>query len=280
MPAETPRTLPHGYQEQRRVVIQLLKDWKLPYSTSRGSAPDADTVCSVRTTGHSSGHWNLNAQVLRRMQNTPQAHSHNLLEDELERMRLFNPLYYSLARVFLHDSAGDSDYERLCETAHAHRIPIDKGIRQLKHTSASVRRLVEHFEEHQTGAMKLQRDLEIAIHDLTMLLIDKELYAIFPEKALKTTRRQTMEESYAEIHRVFETWCIELSQAPPKRYRNRAYDNTALQMNVSRATVERAVNFITRPEAERSVAWRQQCLPRAVPGAASKSQPTSPRTAA
>jgi hypothetical protein len=66
----------------------------------------------------------------------------------------------------------------------------------------------------------------------------------------KTHRRQTMEESYREIHRVFEEWCSELSRKH-NRYRNKAYENTAVQLGVAKSTVERAVHFVEAGKVER-----------------------------
>jgi hypothetical protein len=135
------------------------------------------------------------------------------LEEELLWMARFMPYaYQSLHRVFLHDAAGDAD----------------------------LKNKAEHFEE----SKRLLDGVEVALCVLTMRLIDEKLYAVFGERIIrKTHKQQTMEESYREIHRVFEGWCRKLKMRH-KRYRNRALKNTAVQCEVARRTVQRAIRFV------------------------------------
>ena len=75
------------------------------------------------------------------------------------------------------------------------------------------------------------------------------LYAVFGERVIrKTRRRQTMEESYREIDRVFEGWCRKLGL---RHYRNKALENTAVQCEVAKSTVERAVRFVETSRARK-----------------------------
>lgn len=199
-------------------MLQLLKDWKNAYSTGRGSAPDADVMASIQTTGHSDGHWNMNAEVIRRGSNSQFADSFRHLEEALAWLREYSPTTYAaIGTVFINDIAGDADYE------HLKRKVACLGI------NSQSKELLERTER--------------GIFMLTMHLIDKELRVIFPEAYIRTThRRQTMEESYQEINRVFNTICEDLAKSN-KRYRNKAYTETAHRLAVSKATVERAVHF-------------------------------------
>ena len=207
------------FHDQREKVLQLLRDWKNAYSTGRSSVEGEGSIPYVdRRSGISGGHyWPLTAEAERRgLSDGAAAESMRRLEEELLWMARFMPYAYeSMHKVFLHDAAGDADYEHLKKKA-------------------------EHFEE----SRRLLDGVEVALCVLTMRLIDEELYAIFGERIIrKTHRRQTMEESYREIHRVFEGWCRELKMRH-KRYRNKALKNTAVQCEVAKSTVERAVRFV------------------------------------
>ena len=194
------------FHDQREKVLQLLRDWKLPYSTGRASIEGEDTASHIGLDGFTctGSSWPLNAEVTRRWGSGPFAESFRLVEEELSWMARFMPYAYQpLRRVFLHDATGDADYERLKKKA-------------------------ERFEE----SRQLLDEVETALYVLTMRLIDKELYAVFGERVIrKTRRRQTMEESYREIHRVFEGWCRKL-ELRHRHYRNKALENTAVRCEV------------------------------------------------
>lgn len=207
-----------SYGAQTRVVVQLLKDWKLPYSTGPGSRTDDPPPANKTPYASQEGYSPLNKEVTKRWENTPEANSHRLVSDALSRMRRFSPFYHAIASIFLQDDAGDADYASLKEKAKKHG------------GKSASRRLLD--------------DLEIALHQLTMLLSDEELYADFPNRMKTPGRRQTMEESYTEIHRVFLSWLQELGTTHKRcRRRSQAYENTAISCDVSRSTVERAVHY-------------------------------------
>ena len=114
-------------------------------------------------------------------------------------------------------------------------------------TDERLKEKAERFEE----SRQLLDEVETALYVLTMRLIDKELYAVFGERVIrKTRRRQTMEESYREIHRVFEGWCRKLGLRH-RYYRNKALENTAVQCEVAKSTVERAVRFVETSRARK-----------------------------
>src|ERR687885_58104 len=114
-------------------------------------------------------------------------------------------------------------------------------------TDERLKEKAERFEE----SRQLLDEVETALYVLTMRLIDKELYAVFGERVIrKTRRRRTMEESYREIHRVFEggagslssgigTTAIKRSRTPPCGAR------------CTRSTVERAARFVETSRARK-----------------------------
>lgn len=239
--------------------MQLIKDANHPYSTTRSCNPFSDgseAAPEIPQGEVSDGHWNLTPESIRRLKNDPYAQSHRLLADELEMMRLFNINYWAIERVFLNDEVGDNEYERLREAAGRHEAQLKERINKNRRKSPSAKELVQAYIEGRTREMKLFAAVEMAIHDLTMRLMDKELHVVFPERVVKTTnRRKTMEESYREIHRVFADWCEDLSKKH-KRFRSKAYDNTAVNCSVSRATVERAVHFVEAGEEQSATPTR------------------------
>ncbi len=206
-----------AFADQRERVLQLLRDWKNAYSSGRGSVVGEAAVPFIERSNIGGGSWPLNAEVERRRGDSRVARSFRLVEDELEWMKTFMPYAYRpLREVFLKDDAGDRDYEHL----------------KAKAQGGSER------------AKALLDRVEVALYVLTKRLMGKELYTVFGEKIVrKTHRRQTMEESYREIHRVFEGWCRKLKMRH-KRYRNSALKNTAVQCEVARSTVERAIRFV------------------------------------
>lgn len=237
------------FEEQRRIVIQLLKDWKLPYSTSRGSGSGADTISSVSTSGLAGGNWPLNAEVLGRQKDNDLANSHRLLADELEHMRMFSIYYRALEEIFLRDDAGDADYERLVAANQKRYDEIYATAEKMNKKGGDARRIVLFLRKHLTPQLRLYGDVEIAIHELTTRLMGKQLYATFAEQIVpevedgRTNRRKTMEQHYEDIYSVFCDWCRHHAERA-KRYRNKAINDTVISCNVSRATVERAVHFI------------------------------------
>ena len=93
-----------------------------------------------------------------------------------------------------------------------------------------------------TDSMRLFDAVEIGIDQLTTRLLDVDLYCVFPQTEVKTERRETTEEDYLKIARVFDRHCEQISKTR-KRFRNRAYDATAAETGWSRNTVERAVHY-------------------------------------
>jgi hypothetical protein len=212
---EAPARLDPRFQDQKEKIVQILKDWRLPYSTGRGSICGEDPVPYVDRSGISGGSWPLNAEVERRLGDGAAAKSMRLVEQELAWMSRHMPCAYSpIARVFLRDDAGDADYERLQEEAKRSR-----------------------------AAAELCDELEAALYVLTGRLLDADLYAMFPGRYPSGTRK-TMEEHYREIHRDFAQECKRLATRGTKRYRNKALKSTADLHEVSLSTVKRAVHFV------------------------------------
>jgi hypothetical protein len=203
------------FQDQKEKIVQILKDWKLPYSMGRGSICGEDPVPYVDRSSFSGGSWPLNVEVERRLGDGAAAKSMRLVEQELAWMSRHMPCAYSpIARVFLRDAAGDADYERLQEEA-----------------------------KRSKAAERLRDELEVALCVLTLRLLDADLYAVFPRRYAKGGRKP-MEEHYREIHRDFAQECKRLATRGTKRYRNKALKSTADLHEVSLSTVKRAVHFV------------------------------------
>lgn len=243
--------LPTGYHDQRKAVIQLLKDAYHPYSLS--SPARADGTPRNRS---QEGYSNLNKTVTERWNlHDRYMASHAQLRDRLERMQQLHPLYYALEKVFLHDEASDRAYEELAEKAkpaiaaiHARLKKIQKKARR----GDDVRgQQLKAWRDGMTEALRLYTDVELAIHDLTLNMMELDLYVHDPWKKnpeLENAKPKiTIEERYAEINRIFEGYCNDFkSQRPGKPYRNRAYRNTVVATNESLSTVERAVRHCSK----------------------------------
>lgn len=238
--------LPAGYAEQRRRIIQLLKDANHPYVLS--GLKQSDEIRTQAATPE--GYWNISKEQLKRENMNVKVNiSHRILRDELERMREMSMYAWALDEVFLHEGAGDNDYEDLQEKAEPGIHAMTVIIHRLKRKGAPRDEQIAALRDGQTPSTKLLTAVNIAIHELTMRLIDFELYAEFADLLyttdddLKTNRRITMEENYREINRVFTAWCQEYQQHH-KQFITKAYDKTAIETNQSRNTVERAVHFV------------------------------------
>lgn len=181
----------------RRVIVQLLKDWHVPYS------------------GEEKG-WPLNPEVTDRWKKDDVNTSHRILAQELERMRRVTPHYSAIAQIFLQDDASYSSYDFLQKQAYNFGPSSDSG--------------------------QLLPRVEAAIDWLTESLISTDLYCLFPQRAVKTARREGAEEKYLRIARVFDHFCEEL-KTDYIRFRNRAYIATADETGESRTTVERAIKW-------------------------------------
>ena len=248
--------LPPGYPEQRQRVILLLKDFSNPYSADRSCNPfakDYQPLPEIPFDEVSDGHWNLTPEAQRLMRQEkkgdPYARSRKLVEEALDHMKLTSIHYYALVEVFLRDEAGTNDYDELLRDHDRKRQEIQKAAQKMsdelepKQSSRDVvRYLSEAYRDH--PKTRLLADVEMAIHTLTMLLLDEDLHVVYSSKAAPTnTRRVSMEEKYHEIYRVFASWCEDLAKMK-KRYRNQAYKNTVVSTGESRSTIERAVHFV------------------------------------
>lgn len=266
-PYQTPaQERPKHYGEQRRRVIQILKDLGHVYQSDVSCNPlakETQVMPEISEDEVSDGHWNLTPESLRRLRaekkRDPYVKSMHLVEDELEVMKRFSIHYYALDKVFLKDDAGDRDYDRLVEDyGEALEKLMERGqdMADSKTTSKEIVRWVS-ARYRRSPNLRLLNDVNIAIHDLTMRLLDVELHAIFPTKSAPTNgRRQTMEEKYREIYRVFYSWCEELYKTK-KRYRNQAYENTVVSTGESRSTVERGVHYVEAGEPVESQSRRR-----------------------
>ncbi len=241
--------LPEGYADQRKTVVQLLKDHNNSYTLS--SSPNRNTAgCSSAT---QEGYWNLTPVALERMTDTDDlvAQSHLTLADELDFMREGDIYYYALERVFL-DTCEYNAYEDLKKRVAPHIQAFRTATKNKSYSNQ-----IAHFKEAYWASanLRLYADLELAIQRLTLRLMHKDLRADFGRvhdgslADLKTNRRIAMEDKYREIYRIFVYWCEEIAQEH-KRYRNKAYEATTTSTGQPRSTVERAVHFCESTQKE------------------------------
>jgi hypothetical protein len=87
-----------GFGEQKRKVIQILKDWKLPYSTGPGSGD------GVKTDSSSGSSWLLNGEVFQTWNSDEFAQSRKNLMDALSELRRVSHLLGNLSCGDQHDS--------------------------------------------------------------------------------------------------------------------------------------------------------------------------------
>ncbi len=192
------RAYTERFLTQRRIVVQLLKDWADPYAASDEPG------------------WSLNREVTSRWSQNEVAVSHRILDAALKSMSKASPFYPALQAVLLHAEAGHSDLDHLAQKARRYGPTSDSAI------------LYERVTD--------------SIDVLTQYLIDAELYCTFPEREVKTTRRQLAEDRYLEVAASFDLHLEEASKTH-RRAVGKAYDLTADQYDVSRNTVERAVKW-------------------------------------
>lgn len=234
------------FRSTRRVVVQLLKDWADQFGST--------TLRSERG-GNTDGHWLLTGELLNRAtKNTDVYRSKRILAEELRWMREHSPYYTYLKRVFLTSDTAHSAYAEIQKRAALDAAGVWDGIKKLKRNFADLhhddgghlaRTLVTYWETNASEEMKVEHAIDL----LTRRCIEKghELYCDYPAAYVDLpppTRKQTKEESYAEINRVFEHWCETIQAEDPqaKRYRNKAINNTATTLSVSVRTVKRAIN--------------------------------------
>lgn len=238
--------LPKGFAAQRGCVLQLLKDAYHPYSLS--SPARANGI--PRNTSQE-GYANINPTVTDRWD----AHdrymaSHRALRTRLERMQTTHPLYYALERVFLHDEANDRAYEDLEDQAAPALKAIHIRIQRIRKKGGDRHDQITAWRGGLTPALRLFTDVQLAIHDLTISMMNLDLWVHDPDKAIaeleKAKPKIPIEERYAEINRIFDSYCRQYERdRPGKRYRNRAYEATAVHTAESKTTVERAVRHCT-----------------------------------
>jgi len=256
------------FLEQRRRVVQLLKDQNHAYSTERscnpfpkGGSPD------IPPEEVSDGYWNLTPEAERRRrkaaQGDPYAITHEIIAAELRFMKEFSIFFYAAQAVFLEETANDRAYEDLKAKAQADEAALVPNLRKATERMHKDEHKVRAYCDVRTEAMKLWQDVNIFIDALTTRLLSYNLHVVFPEKfdrmyaddlseeATKTNRTLGMEEKYREIHAVFERWCEELSQKHA-RFRNKAFNNTVITTGQPRSTVERAVHYVESAKKEKA----------------------------
>lgn len=225
-----------AFAHKRRIIVQLLKDWHLPYSEDEPG-------------------WPLNREVLRRWKKDDVAASHRILERILDKFAKASPYYPALQAVFLHSEAGYSDYDRLKAQAEKDREKIEERAAEQREIAeialaarAEARKRVPAREYRQlptdgyTDSMTLAENVEEAIDWLTVGLMDVELFCTFPDAEVKTQRTESKEERYLRVATAFDE-NLYLLQKTYTRARSRAYDETAEELGVSRNTVQRAVKW-------------------------------------
>ena len=111
------RMAKYDHDEQRRKIVQLLRDHKNAWQAGMQEA----TVDATQTHRSSGEHWNLTPkQIDEYFGATDEAKSHAELEKALARLRArCSPLVGPLDDVFFRSTAGDNDLERLFEKAAA-----------------------------------------------------------------------------------------------------------------------------------------------------------------
>ncbi len=227
-----------AFAHKRRIIVQLLKDWHLPYSQDEHG-------------------WALNREVLFRWKKNDVATSHRILDMVLQKFAKASPYYPALQSVFLHAEAGYSDYDRLLEQAASDREGLRerKADQQRRAEAARARpydpktgkrgRPGPHRPlptDGYTDSMHLAENVDDAIDWLTRGLMDVDLFCTFPEDGAKTPRTETKEDGYLRYAAEFDHNLAELEKTH-KRARSRAYEQTADDCGVSRNTVERAVKW-------------------------------------
>ena len=263
---------PSDYAYKKRVVLQILKDWHIPFSTSRGSIDD-----SAPSTQE--GHWNLNGEVLARQKANEIAESHRIVAAELEVMKKISPFYSAVASVFLQDDVSHTTYDNLKAQADSERagqkkrqleqLELYKTARPTKANPTKNKREIP--TDGYTDSMRLFDAVETGLHMLVYRLLDVDLYCVFPEIEVKTERRENAEEKYLRLAKVFDRHCDEISKTRV-RFRNRAYDATAEETGESRNTVEQAIHYRDNDEnhgqlvqAKKHRNEKEKCPGRAVP---------------
>lgn len=225
-----------AFAHKRRIIVQLLKDWHLPYSEDEHG-------------------WPLNREVLFRWTKDDVAASHRILERILDKFAKASPYYPALQAVFLTSEAGYSDYDNLKAQAEKDREKIEEraeeqlGLARIALVARAEARKSDPTRQYRqlrtdgyTDSMQLAENVDEAIDWLTVGLMDVELFCTFPDAAVKTQRTESKEERYLRVATAFdENLC--LLQKTYTRARSRAYDETAEELGVGRNTVQRAVKW-------------------------------------
>ena len=209
---ESSNALPEGYHQQFEIVLQILKDRVNRYDRSRVS-PENQRPNTTPPDEISSGHSHLTTAGL---SNDIYRQSERLVEDELDVLRERNPYAWWAINTYFDVDNGHGDFDFLAAQAETNK-----------------------------SAAQTFATLQMALYMLVSRLMDKHLHCRWPAKVdTRTNRRRTMEEHYAEIARVYKTWCKELKAANPNDFSTmEAKKNTALQLNCSTKTVTRALKF-------------------------------------
>ena len=238
------------FYSQRRIVVQLLKD----YADQFG----AINLKSERGGSDGGGHWLLTTEILRRQTRKSDTYaSKRFLNTALRKMRDEAPdLYSHLKQLFLRADAAHSDYPNLQEAAKPDQERVTRELEDLVRDWAgsdetSLYAQITYWMVNATEAMKMLLRLDNAIDHLTFSMMRLDLSADFPaiidrsEATYAAQRAAETRDDYAEIHRVFASWCKTLLEENPlrKRHRNKAIEAASVTCDVSVPTVQRAVTF-------------------------------------
>ena len=133
-----------------------------------------------------------------------------------------------IREIFLHEDAGDAAYEHYGRKAK--KYPDGHHAATLAHADHGIEELCERLDWRYS-----------------------DLYVGFVVDVAANQGRQAQKEaSYAEIHRVYESWCKQLRYLRRgKSYKQAAKRATADQLEVSLRTVERAITHERAREEDR-----------------------------
>jgi hypothetical protein len=224
-PSEDPK-----FEKQFAKVLALSKKLKDKYSTGRGSMKGEEAVPYIERQGLTGGNWPLNGEVMKDMEGGREAESKDALLKEIEVLSFFAPCLYHVYRgTFMADDCGDGEYQYLEKEAK-------KG---------------------EWWAIARFAQAKMALHMLTMRLMDVDLFVEFPEEiATKTNRRIQAEKGWREIYARLEVHRSELA-SEHKRYETKAILATAEECKVSTTKVEDAKKFVEGDRREAEERWRR-----------------------
>lgn len=201
----------------RAVILQLLRNWKDPYSTGPGSA-ETDSLMFVENRHLGGNAMPLNKAVRKRGHGL-ERDTYEIFGRELYRLAIGYPKAYAgIREIFLHEDASDAAYEHYGRKAK--KYPDGRHAEVLAHADRGIEELSKRLDGR---------------YD--------ELYVEFVVDVSANQGRQAQKEaSYAEVYRVYESWCTQLRYLKRgKPYKQAAKKATADQLEVSMRTVERAI---------------------------------------